>query len=248
MQNTAQNIPGSDGAPSSAFKIDFAAIVARARAVLTDPKGVWTEIKSEATTIKDLYLGYVMILAAIPPLSEFIGGALFGRSILGFSWRPPIMGSLTFAISTYIFSLIGLYIGAQVVSRLAPMFGGHTTLLDSLKLLAFGSTASYVGGLASLLPMTGIASLLLFCFAIYGLYTLYQGITPMTGVPEAQRVPFTAALVVLMIVIMFIVGKVSAPFRPAPPIPSQIEGVNSEEIQKGLEMLQKMLPPGGQTN
>ena len=183
MQNAAQNIPSSDGPQNLGSKIDFAAIMARAKAVLTDPKGIWAQIKSEATTIKELYLGYVLVLAAIPPLSEFIGGALFGRSILGFSWRPPLMGSLTFAISTYIFSLIGLYIGAQVISRLAPMFGGNTTLIDSLKLLAYGSTASYVGGIVSLLPMTGIASIVLLCFALYGLYTLYQGITPMTAFP-----------------------------------------------------------------
>ena len=52
--------------------MDFAKIVARVKAILTTPKTEWPVIATEPETVKGLYLNYIVILAAIPPLAGIL--------------------------------------------------------------------------------------------------------------------------------------------------------------------------------
>ena len=53
-------------------------IVDRVKNILITPKTEWEIIKGEADSIKDLVMGYVVILAAIPAVASFIGISLIG--------------------------------------------------------------------------------------------------------------------------------------------------------------------------
>ena len=52
----------------------------------------------------------------------------------------------------YLLSLAIVYVLALIVDALAPTFGGTKNPIAALKLVAYGSTAGFVGGIFSLMP------------------------------------------------------------------------------------------------
>ncbi len=171
-------------------------IVARAKNILLSPNTEWPLIAAEPTKADALYTGYIMPMSAIPPVCALIGLSLFlGR--LGFGL------GLVGALVSWALGLVGIYIVALVAQWLAPRFGGGGDLLASLKLIAYSHTAAWVGGIFMLIPFLGILS---FVMSLYGLYLLYTGATPVVGVPRERALTYTAALVLCVIVVFFVIS------------------------------------------
>ena len=57
-------------------------IIQRAKLIMTDPKAAWGTISGESTPIPDLYKKYVAVLAALPPLCQYIAGVLAGQNVI----------------------------------------------------------------------------------------------------------------------------------------------------------------------
>ena len=53
-------------------------VVDRVKNILINPKQEWPKIAAEPATVQSLYVGYIMILAAIGPLAIIIRGLSFG--------------------------------------------------------------------------------------------------------------------------------------------------------------------------
>ena len=68
---------------------------------------------------------------------------------------------------------IGVFIIALVVDALAPSFGGTKNQVQALKVVAYAYTASWVGGILSLVPALSVVGIL---FGLYSLYLLYLGL------------------------------------------------------------------------
>jgi hypothetical protein len=67
------------------------AIIERIKGICLKPTTEWDAIAGEETSTADLFKGYAVPLAAIPPIAGFIGGSLIGRSMpfIG-SYRVPL--------------------------------------------------------------------------------------------------------------------------------------------------------------
>ena len=52
--------------------MDFNKLIARVKGILLTPKTEWPVIAGEQTTVADLYKGYILWLAAIPPVFTFL--------------------------------------------------------------------------------------------------------------------------------------------------------------------------------
>ncbi|MBX7247517.1 MAG: YIP1 family protein [Caulobacteraceae bacterium] len=195
-------------------------IVARARGILLKPKAEWAAIDSEPATIKGLFLGYAMILAAIPPLADMLGSLLFGRSVglfgYGVTWRPDLFSALSSAIVTYVFSLIGVAVLALVIEFLAPHFGGEKNRLQAFKVAVYSMTAAWVAGVLGLFPpLAGLAAL----GGLYGLYLLWLGLPLLMRVPQDKTLVYLIvvllAALVVNAVVMAVAGSAMAMGRPA---------------------------------
>ncbi|HXR88287.1 MAG TPA: Yip1 family protein, partial [Stellaceae bacterium] len=171
-------------------------IVARVKGILLSPNEEWPVVVTERTNVGALYTGYIMPLAAIPPLAMLIGFSLFlGRFGLGFG--------LIGAVVSWVLALAGVYIVALVTQWLAPKFGGGGDFIPALKLVTYSHTAGWVGGVFLIIPLLGVITVLM---GLYGLYLLYAGSTPVVGVPKERAVTFTVALVVCVIVVYIVIG------------------------------------------
>jgi hypothetical protein len=182
-------------------------LVERAKRLILQPKTEWQVIATEPHTVQDLYTRYVMILAAIPPVSYFIGFSLIG---LGVGYRVPVAHGLAHMISQYVLSLGLVYVFAVLIDTLAPHFGGEKDFIQSFKVAAFAPTASWLAGIFDIIPAFSILGLL----GLYSLYLVYIGLPIIKRVPEDKAVPYVVVVLIAAIVLAVIVNALAALMIP----------------------------------
>lgn len=170
-------------------------IVTRAKNMIMSPAAEWPTVAAEPSSVASLYQGYIAPLSAIPPLATLIGTIIFYH--FGFG------GALLLAIVSYVLGLIGVYVIGFIAAKLAPMFGGTDNMEAGLKLVAYGSTAAWVGGVFHIIPAIGFLSAVA---AIYGIYLYYTGIAPVMNVPTGKVIGYLIALIVAVIIVFFVIA------------------------------------------
>ncbi len=159
-------------------------LIDRIKNIIIGPKEEWPIIAAEETNTQALYTGYIMILAAIGPLAILI--------------RTMAVGAVGVIVS-YIISLVMVYVVALIVDALAPTFGGEKNFIQSLKLVAYSSTAAWLAGIFQLLGMLG--GLVGLIALIYSLYTFYLGVSVLKKCPQDKAVGYTVVVVVCVLVL-----------------------------------------------
>jgi hypothetical protein len=181
-------------------------LVQRAMDISLRPKDTWQVIKSEPATIKDLYTSYAVPLAAITPLASFIGFSLIGFSMLTMRYRIPFVTGLSHAIVSYVLSLVGIYVVAQIIDALAPSFGSQKNLINAMKVTVYSYTPAWVAGILLIIPglspITGLVSL-------YSLYILYLGLPVLMETPQDKAMGYFVVSIVVSILVFIVVGVVS---------------------------------------
>src|SRR6185369_12981123 len=184
-------------------------IVERVPAILLRPKETWPRIAAEAATPASIYGSYLVFLAAIPAICGFIGWTLIGGGMMGMSYRISIGAGLVQLVVGYLLSLGLVWVLALIVNALAPTFGGTKDMVAALKVVAYGSTAGFVGGVFSLLPLLGWVGLLA---SFYSIYLIYTGLPVLMRCPPEKAGAYTVVVVVCTILAMIVLGAVSSLF------------------------------------
>src|SRR5260221_10972042 len=97
------------------------ALIDRVKNILLAPKTEWPVIAGETATVQSLYVGYILILAAIGPIAMALRAGLFGMGM-----------GIGVALISYVIGLIMIYLLAWIVDALAPTFGGEKNFIRSL--------------------------------------------------------------------------------------------------------------------
>ena len=172
--------------------------------ILTKPKEEWPVIAAETTDVPTLYKSYIAILAAIPPIGSFIGMSMIGVSlpILG-TYRYGLAHGLTMAIVQYVLGLVGIYLAAFVIDKLAPTFQSQSSTIQALKLVAYASTATWLAGILNMIPALSVLGILA---GLYGIYLFYLGVSPLMKTPSEKVIPYMVVSAIVIIVVMVVVG------------------------------------------
>ena len=181
-------------------------IVDRAKNMIMKPKAEFQVIDGETHTVKDLYLNYIMILAAIPAVAAFIGFSIIGLGGVLSQYRIPIASGIAMMIVKYVLSLASVYVVALIVDALAPNFGSQKNFLQALKLVAFSMTAAWLAGIFSILPALSILGLL----GLYSLYVLYLGLPILMKTPEDKVIPYFVVILITAVVVNVVIGALAA--------------------------------------
>ncbi|MBN2497917.1 MAG: YIP1 family protein [Deltaproteobacteria bacterium] len=194
-------------------------LIERAINILVKPTadGEWVAIKGESPSVVDLFKNYAIILAAIPAVAGFIGNSVIGTSILGHTFRQPILNGIIYLVLSYIVSLGGAFLVALVMDALAPTFGAKKNLEDSLKVVVYSMTASWVGGIFAIIPLLSFLSALA---GIYSLVILFFGMKAVKAPPADKMVGYYVVTLIIALVIYvalgFIVGLIALASASAP--------------------------------
>ena len=186
-------------------------LIERVQSILLRPKQTWPVIAAESADVASIYTGYVAILAAIPAIAGFIGMTLVGVGAFGVSYHMPIVTGILRMVIGYVLSLVMVFVLALIVDALAPTFGGTKNQIQALKLVAYGCTAGFVGGIFSLIPSLSILGLLA---ALYSIYLFYTGISVLMRCPPEKAAAYTAVVIVCAIVAGIVLGALMSLFSP----------------------------------
>ena len=180
-------------------------IVPRVQGILLKPKEEWAKIKQEAISVNQLFTSYVMILAAIPAVAQFIALSLVGRRVPFIGWYRYGLGrGFLYAILLYVFTLVSVYVFGIVINALAPTFSSTQDMLNAMKLAVYSMTPSWVAGILYVIPYLGILAIIA---SLYGIYLLYLGFaTPLMGTPKEKVVGYLVVSIIVIIVLMAVVG------------------------------------------
>ncbi len=182
-------------------------LIERVKAILLTPRTEWPVIATESTTVSDLYLNYIAIIAAIPAIFGFIKGSLIGIDL-------PMIGTMRVGIGagiggmllSYALSLVQVYVIALIIDALAPTFGAQKNQVQALKVAAYSFTAAWVASVLQIVPWIGW--LIAFAGAVYSIYLLYLGLTPVMQCPPDKSVGYTVVTVIIAIVLSIIIAAV----------------------------------------
>lgn len=175
--------------------MDFNKLIARVKGILLTPKTEWPVIAGESTTVADLYKGYIVWLAAIPPIFTFL---LLARFMPGFA--------LSRLVLQYVLTLVMVYVVGLIIDALAPTFGGTKDKVQALKTITYSITASCVAGIALILPLLG--TLIALAALVYNIYLLYLGLPHTMKCPPERAGSYTAVIVIVALVAGLLIGTV----------------------------------------
>ena len=187
-------------------------LIERAQSILLKPKQTWPVIAAEPADVASLYTRYLVFLAAIPAVAGFIGSSLIGYGAFGISVRVPIVYGLVRMILGYLLSLAMVFVLGLIVNALAPTFGGTKNQVQAMKLVAYGCTAGFLGGVFMIFPWLGILYLVAACYSIYLIFT---GIAVLMRCPADKAGAYTAVVMVCGLVAGIVLAGVMALVSPA---------------------------------
>jgi hypothetical protein len=180
----------------------------RATNILTKPAAEWPAIAAEATTPADLITTYAVPLSAIPAVCSFIGLSIVGMSLpLVGTIRTPIVSGLASAVVRFVLGIVGLYVSAIIIEKLAPTFQSKGDTTQALKLVVFASTPVWIAGILQIIPALG---LLVILAALYAVYLFYLGLPAVMRTPGDKVIPYMVVAAIVIIVINFCFGLVAA--------------------------------------
>ncbi|MFM6829491.1 MAG: Yip1 family protein [Novosphingobium sp.] len=184
-------------------------LVDRAKAILTQPDETWPRIAADPSTPGDVLRSYALPLLILGPIAGFIGGQLFGISVLFVTVKPGLIAGLTSAIVSIVLGVISLFIAAWMADFLAPKFKGTSDRSQAFKLVAYSMTPAWIASILSLFMSASIA-MVIGLISLYGIYLFYKGATPLMKVPHDQVPIYMVALAVVSIVLWIIVGSIAS--------------------------------------
>jgi len=181
--------------------------------ILSKPKQEWSVIAAESTDVATLYKEYIMPLAAIPAICGFLGMTVIGVTLpLAGQIRTPIVSGFAGMVVGYVLSLLGVFLAAFIVDKLAASFQSGGGIVQALKMVAFSSTATWVAGVLQLVPLLGPVILLA---ALYAVYLFYLGLPFVMRTPQDKVIPYMLISAVVIIVISFVTASISGVFMTA---------------------------------
>lgn len=176
--------------------MDINKLIERVKNILLTPKTEWPVIAQEQTDVAKLYTGYIMILAAIPAVINFLVYTMAGS----------FMAGLVALVLGYALSLGLTFLMAIIIDALAPTFGAEKNQIQALKTAAYANTAGWIGGIFAIIPLLGF--LLVWAAAIYGWVLLYFGLPHTMKAPPEKVGGYFAVVLIIGFVLSFIAAMI----------------------------------------
>lgn len=182
----------------------------RVTGILTKPADEWPLIAAETIEPAALMRDYAAPLAAIPAVCRWIGLSIVGISLpfLG-TYRIGTVRGAANAIVSWVFALVGAWLAAMVVEKLAPTFQSRGSFVQALKLVVYAMTPVWIAGVLNLIPALAVLGILA---ALDSVYIFYLGLPVMMATPPDKVVPYMVVSALVIIVLSVVLGLVAAAF------------------------------------
>jgi hypothetical protein len=169
--------------------------------LFTYPKREWEAIRDDKCTIGKCYAFHVLILAAIPAISGFIGTTQFGWQIgVGEPVKLTLQSAALISIAYYFAMLVGVYSLGWMIHWMGVTYDAKVALSQCVVLAAYTATPLFLIGLMELYPVLWINMVVGIPALAYTVYLLYTGVPIMMGISEDRGFLFSSAVLAVGLV------------------------------------------------
>lgn len=178
--------------------------------LFTHPDQEWQEIRGDKETISHMYLSHVLILAAIPVVSAYIGTTQVGWSIAGGeAVRLTEASALQMTVLSYLAMLAGVAVMGAFIHWMSRTYDANPSLTDSIVFAAYCATPLFIGGLAALYPNLWLAMAVGTVAVCYTAYLLYVGIPTFMNIPKDEGFMFSSSVLAVGLVVLVAMMAIS---------------------------------------
>ncbi|MCQ4347937.1 YIP1 family protein [Pseudomonas stutzeri] len=178
--------------------------------LFTHPDQEWQEIRGEKETISHMYLSHVLILAAIPVVSAYIGTTQVGWSIGGGDpVRLTQSSALQMTALSYLAMLAGVAVMGAFIHWMSRTYDAKPSLTDSIVFAAYCATPLFIGGLAALYPNLWLGMAVGTAAVCYTAYLLYVGIPSFMNIPKDEGFMFSSSVLAVGLVVLVAMMAIS---------------------------------------
>jgi hypothetical protein len=179
-----------DRAQAALRKSEF--ILSRAYGLLREPKKEWEQIRAEETTVPSILIGYVAPLAAIPPVCDLIGQALFNPLLQVQFGEAVVRAAVTWLVSVGLVFFLGV-----LINVVADHFEADKDDLAAQKIAAYSLTPAFLSGVFSLWPPLWWVSL----FALAAMvFLMFRGLPVLMKAPAETALGYAATVTIAAMV------------------------------------------------
>jgi hypothetical protein len=188
-------------------------LLQRIKAILLTPDTEWQKIEQEPGGVVALLGGYVVFLAAIPPVADFLCRAVIGMTLAsGATVRMPVFTALFAALLEDVLAFVVVYVLALVIDLLAPRFEGVKNFPNALKLAVYAMTPYWLAGIFLLIP--GLRFLVM--FGLYGAWLLWIGLPQLMKSPPERSLAYAGMVAVIAFALCLAIASVANMLFPFP--------------------------------
>ncbi len=150
-----------------------------------------------------MYLTHVLVLAAIPVVSAYIGTTQVGWYI-GTQEAVKLTQSsaLSMTVLSYLAMLAGVAVMGAFIHWMARTYDSTPSFNDCVVFAAYTATPLFVAGLAALYPSLWLGMLVGTAAVAYTVYLLYQGIPIFMDIPSDEGFLFSSSILAVGLVVL----------------------------------------------
>jgi hypothetical protein len=177
-------------------------ILSRAYGLFRDTNLEWEQIRAEETTVPNILIGYVAPLAAILPVCDLIGKALFSGPV-GIDFSQALIQ----AVISWILTVALTFFVGVLINAIADNFEADKNDLYAQKIAAYSMTPFYLSGVLYLWPP-------LWWFGFFALaatvFLLYRGLPILMKTPQERALSYASSVTVAAAVALIVVLALSS--------------------------------------
>ena len=177
--------------------------------IMLNPSEEWKKIRDEEATLGRFLLSYVLIMAAIPPVSGYFGTTMFGWEI---GAREAIKltheSAFGIAVAYYFVMIAGVLTMGQAINWMGHTYGTKQSLMRCVRLSAYTVTPLFLIGFVELFPILWLNFIIGLPALAYTVKLLYTGLPIMMEVDDDHGFLFSSAILAvgLVALVLMMVG------------------------------------------
>jgi hypothetical protein len=169
--------------------------------LFVNPKREWVSIRNDECTVGKCYALHVMVLAAIPAISGFIGTTQFGWQIgAGDPVKLTLASAGMISIMYYFAMLVGVYAIGWMIHWMGKTYDADVPLAQCVVLAAYTATPLFLIGIMELYPVLWLNMVVGIVALAYTVFLLYSGVPIMMDISEDRGFLFSSAVLAVGLV------------------------------------------------
>jgi hypothetical protein len=169
--------------------------------LFVNPKREWVSIRNDECTVGKCYAAHVMLLAAIPAISGFIGTTQFGWQIgAGDPVKLTLESAGMISVMYYFAMLVGVYAIGWMIHWMGKTYDADVPLAQCVVLAAYTATPLFLIGIMELYPVLWLNMVVGIVALSYTVYLLFSGVPIMMDISEDRGFLFSSAVLAVGLV------------------------------------------------